>query len=664
MIKGCPIEPKERKGYEIADSMSDFGVKEGKKMSKDKDILEYIEELDRERRGSGQEELGFVGYYNEIVRQSDSNILDTNLSADRQRQILTELVGNLDMSEAWSDSVEEEERRERRGKHVDPSKAQWATVATTPSTRFSFNSPEVFKEKVKQLEALDIKFFEIDGEQEVQLDVEGCRVSFAFWKKMCQYKAIGKKGCRYCGLSAMNKFVPKDITSEQQVASLEDAWEKTSEMGDNRTVFEILPDGSFLNNNEVPIETQDAMMKSLASKECVQKVAIETRPEYCNSLKVRRLLENLRPDQKLEIYFGLETTDDFVSALVHRKGYGFSYFKKNIRRLIDELSEEEKERIELSVYNIIKPAYLTEQESVDLSVKMSEDIREFSEEIGFPIKVKYEPSVVSSGSLQDYLYNRQDEETGERKFEPLSYLSVAELIALLSQKGLEKQAKFGQRDDIDNFTTVSMVSQPDDESMFSQFDFMVYNAVQRFNTKHDVHTFLVDMKIVVEESEEFRLWEKEFYGGVGKSELSQMVRKAFANKELTAEENKKVEMQKAIWRVADSIEYNKDFSDNLKRNGRDVEEDIKKDIIGLFEQENIKVFSVKDFIFVDTAEKNEKVDRLSADNLNMQFYGASDNVAFQIEIIVFNEDDQPQSLWVKVPLKYVGEPDKLDFIYS
>ncbi|PLX27009.1 hypothetical protein C0581_03720 [Candidatus Parcubacteria bacterium] len=609
---------------------------------------------------------GDVDFLRQSYQQLEDRIitgekLNTKLSHERQLEIVRALLEDVDKAKEWQDKIERENESEGVERAINPAEAQWATPATTPAVHLEYDSVVDATQKIDELKGLEIDHTITEQDGKVVVGVEGNRVSFAFWKKMCSYKDQNKDGCRFCMLSEKNRLAG-DITPEQQLASLDDALNQTKSLGNRRTVFEILPDGSFLNPNEVPEDVQNKMMQRLGQEASIHRVAVETRPEFCNAERVRRLMDNLRGDQKLNIYFGLETTDEFVGSVIHKKGYGFKYFKERVSLLLSELSEEEKQRLELSVYNIIKPIYITEQESVDLAEQMAEDMDEFSREVGFEISIKYEPSVVSAGSFQDYLYNEK-EETGERRFQPLSYLSVAELIARLSKKDLSQHAKFGQRDDIDNYSVVSMVPQIDDESLFSQFDFMVYNAVQRFNTSHDVRGFLVDMKTVVEHSEEFKKWEREFYGGAGKSELSGLIRESFSGEtHVTREEEERIDRQKIIWQVCDAIEYNKDFSDILRKNGKNKENEIKTSIKELFDSKGIEVYGVKDFIFIDSGDQD--TEPLSSAGTNPMFSHVSADAGYQIEVIVLNEKKEAQSVWVKIPLKAVDLPSRPEFIYK
>lgn len=682
-------------GREIHDSMLGVILRSGEQKrrishlvnSDDDELLDYLE-----REGES-----LIGYYNEILRQTDSEEdeleyksddnktgregteLHSYLSTERQLEIARQVVGDIPEVDRWRSEVEARENQERKERKIDKTKPQWRTVATTPPTHFEYVSKAERDQKIKELEHLGINY-SISEDNDTELTIYGSRISFAFWKPVCQYRSENKKGCRYCALSSQNRLAG-EVSREDQLASLDYALEfgkQGDESGIKNTVIEILPDGSFLNNNEVPEETRLAMMKRISKEKAIQRVAIETRPEHCNADKVSQLIRELNPPEtkfpkKLNIYLGLETTDDFVSAVVNRKGYGFAHFKRAIKDLLADLTDEEKSLLELSVYNIIKPSYLTEQEAILLAERMAEEIDEFSQEVDFPISIKYEPSVISAGTNQDYLF-RQKDERGDRRFKPLSYFSVAELIARLVEKNLHSYAKFGQRDDIDFYTVVSMVTRPDDDTTFSQFDYMVYNAVQRFNTDHDVRGFLVDMKIPIDHSEESRLWEKDFYGGEGLSALSRLTKNNFVEQPISDEEEKRTDFQRAIWQVADDIEYNSAFSENLRKNARDHEDEIEDKIKKMFYEKGNRMFgrpivvlAIRGFTLVDSGDiKNEGsiIGVSDVGQVNPAFHLNSAKAAYQTEVIVINEQGQPQSVWVKIPLVLTNEPEKPGYIYG
>jgi len=598
-----------------------------------------------------------IKYLEEIqVELQAGNSFDDLLPIERQLEIIQLLIDDTLGIVDYQDKVAKQEMQENKEPYSDGilEKAQWVTPATTPPVTLEYSSVSEVEAKIAKLEDLGMLYkIDEDNDKKIKL-VGGHRISFAFYKRMCDYKKKDGSGCRSCMLSLKNRLV-KNVTPEQQLSALDDAIKSTEELGNKRTVFEILPDGSFLNKEEVSVETQDGMMERLSKVDSIHRVAIETRPEYCHATEVSRLLSKLQPpDKKLNIYFGLETVSDFVGKVIHKKGYGLKEFENAIKRLKNDLTEDELKRLDISAYHLIKPAYLTEQEAIDGAVKMAEEIDEFSREIGLSIDIKYEPGVVSVGTVQNYLYNKNDEQSGERRYEPLNYLSVAELIANLNEKNLDHIAKFGQRDDIDKYSTVAMVPQIKDENMFSQYDFLVYNAVQRFNTTCDIRRFLVDMKSVVEGSEEFQVWEKEFYGQSGASALSRLTEKEFFTGELSESEKQAVEFQEKVWDVCDNIEYSEKLSNDLRKRGGKAVDEAKKEIEQLFVGRQIKIFEIKDLIFIDIGEEQE--DRLPEHGTCKDFSKNSIKSSYQVEIVILNENKIPQSVWVKIPLIHAELP--------
>lgn len=500
---------------------------------------------------------------------------------------------------------------------------QWLTLATTPA---------------------------VDGE-------EGHRISFSFFKKECQARALSDRVCRHCNLSAGMRGLEK-VTTEQQLNALRVGLQQAHAFGGTFTVFEILPDGSFLNKEEVPHETQTGMMQILREEGSVKIVAVESRPEYCTAANVKRLLDNLRPEQHLKLYTGLESTDDGVAALSVNKGYGSDEFKNAIRRLKNGLAPEQMERLHLSAYNLMKPPYLTEREAIEDSVKTARDIKAFSDEIDVPIEVTCEPCVITKKTHQNYLYNQRDD-NGERRYKPVSYFSAAEFIARLAEEGLEKTLKFGQRDDIDPYTIVAMVPRLDAEHLFSPFDFIVYNAVQRFNVHKNVPEFLLDMKLVVEHAPEFKAWEKEVYGTAGGSALSRLVKDM---PEPSPEDLERVGFQKKVWKVRDRVENSTEFSAKLRAEDGRAEEEVKLGIRKFFEEAGMQVVKIGDLMLIDNSDPTE--DALPTDGIADELRGASIKAIYQVEAIIFNEAGQPQSIWMQIPLVVPPAQPAPDFIYG
>ncbi|MBT4916833.1 hypothetical protein HON58_00150, partial [Candidatus Peregrinibacteria bacterium] len=618
----------------------------------DEKVLQWVQGENREELIECLESKGkTVEDIAELERKLDrGQVLMSILSPERQVEILRQIVSDLAL---WT----REDITSESAKTVSPEKAQWATVATAPPVVFDFEDSELLAIKIAELDELGVHY-EVNGSS---LKISGCRASFAFHKKPCQYKMKNKKGCRFCFLSAGNMHVK--VTSAQQIAALNDGLLKVKKAGGRMTTFEILPDGSLLNAKEVSAKVPIAMMERLSEEETLHRVSIETRPEYCNPLRVKELLGKLRKDQKLHIYFGMESTDEFVGSIINNKGFGFEEFKTAVRNLVAVLDPDELERLELASYNMVKPAYITDREALDLSIKAAQDINEFSQEVGIKIDVKYEPAVASEGTIQHYMFTQRDSETGERRYRPPSYFTIAELLAQLIEKDLAHLAKFGQRDDIDNYKTVAMVSQLGAPNLFSQFDFMVYNAVQRFNTTRDPRQFILDMRIAVQYSDEFKEWEDKLCGASGASALSRLLDKELCEG-ISDEEQGVEDFQKEVWEIADDIEYSKNFSDRIRLNGKLEIPVILEEISKKFTDKRIDLFKLDEFVLIDDDPHGVGLLSDSVSDAHGDFDGDGKNTSVQFEVILMNESGYPQSLWVKIPLIPVELPDRPSFIYG
>lgn len=596
-----------------------------------------------------------------IIKIWPKKFLKSDLPYKRQIQILEDLKTDIRRAEEWQKKVENKEDKDKSPLQKD--KAQWTTIATTSRIDFNYESQQKAQTKIDQLENLKIPYeIKQNKKGHTIVHIYGFRVSYAFHKKMCSYKKDHKSGCRFCMLPSINRNV-KSITGAEQVKSLEDALEKSKKAGNRRTTFEILSDGSFLNTCEVSQKTQEKMMEKLAKQPFLQRIAIETRPEFCTPKGAKKLLKTLREDQQLNIYFGLESADEFINAIIHKKGYILEEFENIVKKLDKTLTKNEKKRLKISAYSIVKPAYLSEQEAIASAIKMAQKLNKLKKIITIDLDIKYEPCVVSAGSIQDYLFHQKKGK--KRRYYPPSYFSIAELIAQLILKKLHHQAKVGQRDDIDNFSAVSMVPQIEDENLFSQFDFLVYNAVQRFNNTKNPRQFAIDMRIPIKFSKEFKKWENFFYGKTGDSALSKLLKKELGKTKMTKKEIKKENFQKQLWKVADDIEYNKKFSKILREKGLKAEKQVKEEIKKLCKKQEINLYDIKDLDFIDTGDKNKKetLIKYHRGSIAVKFHKATSKAAYQTEIIIMNEDMIPQSLWIKIPLKTTKIPEKPKFIY-
>ena len=589
-----------------------------------------------------------------IEQVAEGALCESSLPPSRQLGILQQLIDDLPRAEDYARRVQARGATGGEPSARDKERAQWVSLATTTPVEFFEASEEDARRRSAALvaEGGDVGPVRRESGRWV-VPLKGHRVSFAFYKTMCVYKAR-TAGCRYCNLSARNRRV-QSITSAQQLLALEDGLARTrvdardGGGASGRTVFEILLDGSFLNDFEVPRETQVATMRRLAKEPAVRRVAIEPRPEYCEPRGVARLLGALRSDQRLEIYFGLEAFDEFISTVIHKKGYGPRELKRALTRLVDGLEPEHARRLRVAIYALVKPPYLTEPEAIEAAVETVERSHALSREVGLfaPMKVKLEPAVMTHGTLLDWLHRQRDEQ-GRRRYRPLSYFSVAEIIARLADRGLHRAAKFGQRDDIGEFGAISMVASPRAQYLVSPFDLTVYNAVQRFNTCHDLRGFAVDIGTSVLHSEEFSCWEELACGSSGRSTLRRVVTDLLAKGPLTSMERARIAYQDRVREARDAVESSAALAHRLRVGGAPRSPDTLPELTEPFESRGLTIFEVRPLRFVDSGTAQDP--RLPPEDTAPELDGASTRAAFWAEVIIFNESGEPQSVWGMIPL--------------
>jgi len=211
---------------------------------------------------------------------------------------------------------------------------QWDDVSTFFTEKvFKKSDTEKINEYKKSLDKKWIKYSVKEDWEKIQVIVESERYSFWIWKLLCAYKEdSGWKWCRYCWLSALNKIAWEWAIPELQKQAIIKWLDKVA-ANPRINIVELLNDWSYFNKTEFPEELQKLVMQKIADTPHVLSVAVETRPEYFDVAEVQNALSILREDQKLNIYFWLETLDNFVNGPLNNKWYWYQEFEKQIEKL-------------------------------------------------------------------------------------------------------------------------------------------------------------------------------------------------------------------------------------------------------------------------------------------------------------------------------------------
>lgn len=483
---------------------------------------------------------------------------------------------------------------------------------------------------------------------------KGIRGCIAVHKVPCAYKMDTEgNGCTHCGLSKCDEFLT-EVNSRDQIFATESALTGiTNLLGATPPVIEFIPHGNTLNDEEIAPETRTGIFNLVAKNDSIVKLAIESRPQYITVQEIKRLLSLLRDDQILGIYVGLESVDPFVLNEIINKGFTIGQFEKKIQEVADGLSTEEKNRLHFTVYHLFKPPYLTERESIEAAVVMGNKVKEYDEKTGIHFAVKYEPTVISDETLQKYLFEKD-------QYTPPNYFSIAEAVARSHEMHFSDKIAIGQRDDIDCYYTVAGVPDMNNPKMFSPFDYMVYNAVQRFNADQDIWGFCADMSDAVENAPEFKKWEVETYGQVGASALSRLFAE-YKKRDFNHKYDDRINFQRKLWRILE-IEYNAKLSEQLCKRGNEGISQIKAEFISLFLKADIKILQFKSMKFIDVGKLTNSP---KLEDVHPDFADMTEDAVCQAEVIIEDEVGLPQNIWVKIPLKTTEyNPSRFPFVYS
>lgn len=345
---------------------------------------------------------------------------------------------------------------------------------------------------------------------------KGIRLQFGFFNRGCQYwkDSMNNVGCYNCGYFSGTRhhyyLSMTEIEYHQSIIRQLNWVETNYKKVDIFDGINIVGDGSFLNYWEIPKRTQVECFKNFAKWKNISRILIESRPEYINKQWLEELTGFLRDDQILEIAIGIESTDDFIRSHCINKGFGNITDRLNeysIKNILANIATF-KGRVRIQAYLLIKPAFLNEKEALMDAINSGRILYQWAKDIHPEnphkiLSIKYEPMVVSRGTLLEVLYKRTD--NGKRMYNPLNYWTVAELLAETSNNGTCDIIRFGAREDMDDYIALPVI--PAVFDTISSIDFRVYQAVQNFTVNHSIVQFLIKIEPFIHD-ESYRVWGK------------------------------------------------------------------------------------------------------------------------------------------------------------
>ena len=216
-----------------------------------------------------------------------------------------------------------------------------------------------------------------------------------------------KSGCTMCGYFNDSMMTPVSETDLQK--QIKTALKKYT----NEPIIKIFTSGSFLDNQEMPPKTRNQILQQLSTT--TKKIIFESRPEFITEKKLKEI-KQIIPDTQIEIGIGLETTNDNIRQKIINKGFPYQHF-------LEAAETIQNNKFLLKTYVLLKPPFLTEQESISDCITTIQTIAKHSDTMSL------NPTNVQRHTLVEFLWKR-------KQYRPPWLWSVIEVL-----KQSKKQTK-------------------------------------------------------------------------------------------------------------------------------------------------------------------------------------------------------------------------------
>ena len=224
----------------------------------------------------------------------------------------------------------------------------------------------------------------------------------------CAHALSDSGGCTMCSYIADS---PLEKVSSNELIDLFKNLIERREIKPKTTV-KIFVSGSFLNEEELPKEARDEILKMLNKEENIEEVVVESRPEFVTEEVLKECLE-LLPDKIFEVSIGLESGSDYIKQYKISKGFLNEDFEKAVN-IIKSLKSDYK--ITSKAYLFVKPILTSEKEAIEDAVASAE----YAEEVGVD-RISFCPATIHKGTLMELLWRR-------RSYKPPQIWSIIEII--------------------------------------------------------------------------------------------------------------------------------------------------------------------------------------------------------------------------------------------
>jgi len=238
----------------------------------------------------------------------------------------------------------------------------------------------------------------------------------------CSWAKKEHGGCYMCGF----KSRIEEITQGRKISISEliSVYKVGRSMTEREApeMLTIYNGGSFLNDDEIPIEVQLKICEDVRCAPGIKTLFVESRPEFVTEEKISLLASKLR-DKKLKVGLGLECVSDDIREKCVNKGLSKKDFEKAVMLLRNN-------GVKVLTYVFIKPLYITEREAILEAIRTTD----YAFQVGSN-EVTLEAALVQRGTRMEEVYRKGD-------FRPPWLWSVIEVLKATYQLGIVNVGDF------------------------------------------------------------------------------------------------------------------------------------------------------------------------------------------------------------------------------
>jgi hypothetical protein len=260
----------------------------------------------------------------------------------------------------------------------------------------------------------------------------------------CTWALSKSGGCSMCGY--INDSTLDETTDPEYYFDIE--WQKLQQdpLFPKVKAVKLYNSGSFLDPKEISVSSQKSIVEKIAKFDHIQEFIIECLPEIINAqINVLKELSDIFNSKPIFIGVGLESTNAYILRSYVNKPFTFE------NQFLKCVENSKKIGVHIKPYLLLKPPFLTEQESIDDAISSIKD----SFSAGCKV-ISLNPVCVHADTLVELLWKKKEystpwlwsilkvlEETYE--FIPVDGKLICEVMAGGLQRGAHNCGKCDSR---------------------------------------------------------------------------------------------------------------------------------------------------------------------------------------------------------------------------